>query len=340
MWKPRLSQGDDPWLKSTNNHIGRQYWELQLAKEKPCGKKLVVAIKVGDEEEISEEAVATTLRKALSFYSTLQVEDGHWPNDYGGPLFLLPGLVIGLYVTGAINTILSSEHQQEMCRYLYNHQNRDGGWGLHIKGHNIMFCTTLSYITLRFLGEGADGGDGAMGKARKWILDLDGITCIPSWGKMWLSVLESSFFDNNTYIDVISKDQTIKKYENGTLALMVKGHYSTQLGLGLSHSFLKYFALQCIVQLLMHEKKIVEMNDVGRMWCHSRMVYLAMSYLYGKRFVGPINAMVLSLRRELYSQPYHQIDRRQPRSQCAQEDLYYPHPLIQDILWGFFPQAG
>uniref|UniRef100_F6GVI1 Squalene cyclase N-terminal domain-containing protein n=1 Tax=Vitis vinifera TaxID=29760 RepID=F6GVI1_VITVI len=160
-----------------------------LAKEKPCGKKLVVAIKVGDEEEISEEAVATTLRKALSFYSTLQVEDGHWPNDYGGPLFLLPGLVIGLYVTGAINTILSSEHQQEMCRYLYNHQNRDGGWGLHIKGHNIMFCTTLSYITLRFLGEGADGGDGAMGKARKWILDLDGITCIPSWGKMWLSVL-------------------------------------------------------------------------------------------------------------------------------------------------------
>ena len=66
---------------------------MQLAKEKPCGKKLVVAIKVGDEEEISEEAVATTLRKALSFYSTLQVEDGHWPNDYGGPLFLLPGLV-------------------------------------------------------------------------------------------------------------------------------------------------------------------------------------------------------------------------------------------------------
>ena len=51
-----------------------------------------------------------------------------------------------------------------------------------------MFCTTLSYITLRLLGEGADGGDGAMDKARKWILDCDGITCIPSWGKMWLSV--------------------------------------------------------------------------------------------------------------------------------------------------------
>ena len=44
---------------------------LQLAKEKPCGKKLVEAIKVGDEEEISEELVATILRRALSFYSTL-----------------------------------------------------------------------------------------------------------------------------------------------------------------------------------------------------------------------------------------------------------------------------
>ena len=28
MWKLRVSQGDDPWIKSTNNHIGRQYWEF------------------------------------------------------------------------------------------------------------------------------------------------------------------------------------------------------------------------------------------------------------------------------------------------------------------------
>lgn len=66
---------------------------LQFEKEKPCGMKLAAAIKVGDEEEIREEAVATTLRRALRFYSNLQAEDGHWPSDYGGPLFLLPGLV-------------------------------------------------------------------------------------------------------------------------------------------------------------------------------------------------------------------------------------------------------
>ena len=51
-------------------------------------------VKVKSEGEISEEAVATVLRRALRFYSTLQTEDGFWPGDYGGPLFLLPGLVI------------------------------------------------------------------------------------------------------------------------------------------------------------------------------------------------------------------------------------------------------
>ena len=50
-------------------------------------------MKVKSEEELSEEAVQTTLRRALTFYSTLQADDGFWPGDYGGPLFLLPGLV-------------------------------------------------------------------------------------------------------------------------------------------------------------------------------------------------------------------------------------------------------
>ncbi|KAF5941596.1 hypothetical protein HYC85_019238, partial [Camellia sinensis] len=78
----------------------------------------------------------------------------------------------------------------------------------------------------------------------------------------------------------------------------------------------------------------------GRMWCHCRMVYLPMSYLYGKRFVGPINATILSLRRELYTHPYHQIDWNQARYLCAKEDLYYPHPMIQDILWDSLHKIG
>lgn len=50
-------------------------------------------VKVKDTEDITEDQVTTTLRRAISFHSTLQAHDGHWPGDYGGPMFLMPGLV-------------------------------------------------------------------------------------------------------------------------------------------------------------------------------------------------------------------------------------------------------
>lgn len=33
---------------------------------------------------------------ALKFYSSLQAEDGHWAGDYGGPLFIMPGMTPSL----------------------------------------------------------------------------------------------------------------------------------------------------------------------------------------------------------------------------------------------------
>jgi cycloartenol synthase len=56
---------------------------------------------------------------------------------------------------------------------------------------------------------------------------------------------------------------------------------------------------------------------VGRLWCHSRMVYLPMSYIYGKKFVGEITPLVLELRKELYSIPYERIDWNKARNDCA-----------------------
>ncbi|XP_021896494.1 beta-amyrin synthase-like [Carica papaya] len=71
----------------------------------------------------------------------------------------------------------------------------------------------------------------------------------------------------------------------------------------------------------------------AKMWCYCRMVYMPMSYLYGKKFVGPTTPLILELRKELYSQPYHQINWRRARHSCAKEDIYYPHPLLQDLIW-------
>lgn len=41
--------------------------------------------------------------------------------------------------------VLSPAHQQEMVRYLRNHQNPDGGFGLHIEGGSTMFGTALRW---------------------------------------------------------------------------------------------------------------------------------------------------------------------------------------------------
>ncbi|CAN6445099.1 unnamed protein product [Victoria cruziana] len=227
MWRLKVAEGGgSPWLRTVNNHCGRQVWEydpdlgsaedrmaveearanftrhrfqlkhssdllmrMQLGKENPCDFPMP-RVSIGETEDVSLEAVTATLQRAVKFYSTIQAHDGHWAGDYGGPMFLMPGLVIALYVTGALHNVLSSVHIQEICRYLYNHQNEDGGWGLHIEGHSTMFCTALSYVTLRLLGQKLEGTEsGQMEKAQKWVLDHGSVTMIPSWGKMWLSVL-------------------------------------------------------------------------------------------------------------------------------------------------------
>ncbi|XVF19107.1 hypothetical protein REPUB_Repub11eG0081500 [Reevesia pubescens] len=322
MWKLKIAEGGSPWLRSLNNHVGRQIWEfdpnlgfpeelmeiekarqnfsdnrflkkhssdlimrLQFSKENPV-PVVLPQVKVEESENITEGMVTNTLRRAINFHSSLQAYDGHWPGDYGGPMFLMPGLVITLSITGALNAVLSEEHKKEMCRYLYNHQNEDGGWGLHIEGPSTMFGTVLSYVTLRLLGEGANDGQWAMERGRDWILTRGGATKITSWGKMWLSVLGAFEWSGNNPLPP----------EMWLLPYMLPVH-------------------------------------PGRMWCHCRMVYLPMSYLYGKRFVGPITPTILALRKELFAVPYHEIDWNQARNLCAKEDLYYPHPLVQDILW-------
>lgn len=39
-----------------------------------------------------------------------------------------------------------------MIAYLRNHQQADGGWGLHIEAPSTMFGTVMSYVAMRLLG--------------------------------------------------------------------------------------------------------------------------------------------------------------------------------------------
>ncbi|KAJ7695093.1 terpenoid cyclases/protein prenyltransferase alpha-alpha toroid [Mycena rosella] len=132
-------------------------------------------------------------RNGYHFYKTLQSHDGHWPGEYGGPMFLLPGLVIGSYVSGMDFKL---EERQEMIRYLMNRANpEDGGWGIHVEGHSTVFGTGLNYTALRLLG--MDANHPVCVKARGTLHGLGGATAIPAWGKFWLSLLNVYDWDGN-----------------------------------------------------------------------------------------------------------------------------------------------
>ncbi len=131
-----------------------------------------------------EQQVVDALVNGMEYFSRLQSDEGHWAGDYGGPLFLLPGLLIAAYLS---DTPFPKPHQEMMKIYLFNHQQDDGGWGMHIEGDSTMFGTVMQYVSLRILG--ADKNDERLVNARQWMADNGGATGIPSWGKFYLAIL-------------------------------------------------------------------------------------------------------------------------------------------------------
>ncbi|XP_047307741.1 dammarenediol II synthase-like isoform X1 [Impatiens glandulifera] len=327
MWKLKVGEGNGvPYLYSTNNYVGRQIWEFDpnggtsdqieaverarqdymtnhnkdMSRALPCADLLmrmqlkrenshidlsIPTVRVGVGEEVSYEAATTALRKGIRLNRAIQASDGHWPAENAGPMFFTPPLIIVLYISGAINTILTEEHKKELKRYIYLHQNEDGGWGFYIEGHSTMIGSALSYVALRLLGEDPDEGI-MISRARKWILDNGGATGIPSWGKTYLSVL---------------------------------GVYEWSGCNPIPPEFWLFPS-----SLPFHPAK---------MWCYCRTTYMPMSYLYGKKYHGPINDLVKSIRQEIHTRPYHEINWNRARHDCCKEDLYYPHTTVQDLLW-------
>ncbi|KAL6333190.1 hypothetical protein AAG906_028373 [Vitis piasezkii] len=304
MWKLKIAEGHGPWLYSLNNFVGRQIWEfdpeagtpeereevrkvqenftknrfrykpngdllmrMQLIKENKIDLS-IPPVRLGENEEVTYEAVTTAVRKSVRLNRAIQAKDGHWPAENAGPLFFTPPLIMVLYFTGTLNIALTPEHKVELLRYITNHQNEDGGWGFHIEGHSTMLGTTLNYISMRILGVGPD--DKAVAAGRKWILDRGGATYSPSWGKCYLSVF---------------------------------GLYEWSGCNPLPPEFWLFPSF-----LPMHPDK---------MWCYCRTIYMPMSYLYGTRFQAPITDLVLQLREEMHTEPYHEINWAKARLLCA-----------------------
>jgi squalene/oxidosqualene cyclase-like protein len=68
----------------------------------------------------------------------------------------------------------------------------------------------------------------------------------------------------------------------------------------------------------------------SRFWCHCRVVVLAISYLYGRRYQAPLDPLLSALRSELFAAPFHSIDWRALRDSVCPEDRYFkPSRLLR-----------
>jgi lanosterol synthase len=76
-----------------------------------------------------------------------------------------------------------------------------------------------------------------------------------------------------------------------------------------------------------------------RMYNHTRLIYLGIGYLYGRRFTGPLSPIIVELRRELYDEPYDKIDFAALRHELAPTDVYVrPSRILRaafDLLHGY-----
>lgn len=123
--------------------------------------------------------------KGARFMARLQVQStGHWANDYGGPMFLMPGMIIAHYIT---RRPFAPAQIVEMIRYLRNTQNGDGGWGLHTEAPSGIFGSVLSYVSLRILGLPAS--DPACLRGLAFMTRNGGVLGAPDWAKFWLSTI-------------------------------------------------------------------------------------------------------------------------------------------------------
>jgi squalene/oxidosqualene cyclase-like protein len=67
----------------------------------------------------------------------------------------------------------------------------------------------------------------------------------------------------------------------------------------------------------------------SRLWCHSRMVYLPMAYLYGRKSTVPPDAQLLAIRAELYpNTSWENVDWRAARDTVSPTDRYVPRSLL------------
>ncbi|KAJ9100955.1 hypothetical protein QFC19_005351 [Naganishia cerealis] len=346
-WRLLVSQdshGQHKWVYLYPEDSRRETWQQSKMD------KYWLGLNTGAKELPKAETPMQAARNGFEFYKQIQAEDGHWAGAYGGnypaltpyhlkysvpdgncaspppcprtpsgPLFLIPGLVIGMYVMGVS---LRPEQKIEMIRYLLRKRRKEGGWGLHTAAPPTTFGTVMNYVSLRILGLEPDVP--VMIETRAWIHKMASDQSLgPSHfyrRRRMCPFVGESLVEHPQCLRMGRRQSDPARAMTGVLgpgcclngSLFIPGDGGSIQGM-----FVRRIGALCHSSILT---------------LHTRRADIPLGYLYGRKFQGEVTPLVEQIRQEIYLQPYDTIDFSQHRNNIHPVDIYNPHHPVLDVL--------
>ncbi|MBV6622512.1 MAG: FAD-dependent monooxygenase [Rivularia sp. (in: Bacteria)] len=73
----------------------------------------------------------------------------------------------------------------------------------------------------------------------------------------------------------------------------------------------------------------------GNFYCHTRLIYMPMGFIYGRKFQVPVTPLIETLRSELYVSDYQQVNFSKARLNLRQEEVYNPPSKVLKLIYFF-----
>jgi squalene-hopene/tetraprenyl-beta-curcumene cyclase len=130
------------------------------------------------------------IQRSCSHFSSIQYPDGYWWAELESNVTITSEYVMLMRLLG----ISVSGKARSIIRYLLNHQNENGSWGLYYGDGGDLSTTIEAYFALKLLGEIPESG--SLVRARNYILERGGIEASRGFTKIWLALFEQYDWDN------------------------------------------------------------------------------------------------------------------------------------------------
>ena len=133
-------------------------------------------------QEVSKEK--SPLQHGAEALAHMQRSDGGWEGECVWCPMLAAQYVLASHL---MEREIDDLRKQRLLLHFQQTRLPSGVWGLHPQSDDYLFTTALVYVAARFLGAPADAP--WLQRARRFIEREGGVGAIPTWGKLWLCLL-------------------------------------------------------------------------------------------------------------------------------------------------------